>query len=98
VALLAPAGLYLWQVSQLPEFTETGERYVCGMPLLVAALLGSIVSVMLSLAGLAFGARSYQDLPRPRPRARLLELAFVGLPVILVATGLLATLVTSLWA
>jgi hypothetical protein len=53
---------------------------------------------MLSLAGLAFGARSYQDLPRPRPRARLVELAFVGLPVILAATGLLAAFVTSLWA
>lgn len=54
-----------------------------GIPILGSYVWILFISGCVSLLALSPGIRSYLGMPRPRPRARLLELAFIALPLLL---------------
>ena len=68
---------------------------ICGMPALANFILASLVSVLLSGVAFVLGAIAYRRLSPPRPRRRLLELAALTLPLLIVG-GYVANLLLSL--
>jgi len=98
LAFALPVAFYTWQVHTFSRWAKSQEGLVCGMPLMAAMMLAVIASVFLSFVALAVGLAGYRDLPKPRPRQWALELCLVALPVILVAVGAAAALLSALWA
>lgn len=58
--------------------------YICGLPALANFILASLACVIMSGASFVVGLISYRRLPRPRPRSRMIELAVLALPFLLV--------------
>lgn len=65
---------------------SAGGRYVCGLPALANFLLASVVCVLTSAAAFIVGFVAYRRLPRPRPTLRLMEVAALALPSLIVGS------------
>ena len=98
LAVVLPSAFYTWQAVQFSRWADAQEGYVCGMPLMAAVFLAVLLSALLSFLAFAVGLTGYRDLPKPRSRLRAVELVLVGLPAILLAGGLLAAVLSALWA
>jgi hypothetical protein len=66
---------------------------VCGLPALSNFILASFICVVTSTAALVLGFVAYRRLPRPRSVLRLLELAALALPSLVVG-GYAVSLIT----
>jgi hypothetical protein len=60
--------------------------YVCGLPALANFILASLACVIMSAAAFVIGFISYRRLPSPRPRRRLVEIALLTLPFLVVGS------------
>src|SRR5256885_9168572 len=60
--------------------------YVCGLPALANLILTSLVCVITSASADIIGLIAYRRLPTPRPRVRLVELAALTLPLLIVGS------------
>ena len=69
-------------------YREAGSKhvYVCGLPALANFILASLASVIMSTSAFVIGLISYRCLPSPRPRRRLIELAILTLPFLVVGS------------
>ena len=68
---------------------------VCGLPAFRNFILASFICVITSTVGFVIGFVAYHQLPRPRSVLRLLELAALALPALVIgglAVSLLITL------
>lgn len=65
---------------------SAGGRYVCGLPALANFLLASVVCLLTSAAAFIVGFVAYRRLPRPRPALRLMEVAALALPSLIVGS------------
>ena len=60
--------------------------YVCGLPALANFILASLGCVIMSATAFVIGLISYRRLPSPRPRLRLVEVAALALPFLIVGS------------
>jgi len=60
--------------------------YVCGLPALANFILASLACVIMSAAAFILGLISYRRLARPRPWSRLVEIAVLALPFLVVGS------------
>jgi len=60
--------------------------YVCGLPALANFILASFACVIMSAVAFLIGLISYRRLPTPPPRHRLIELAVLTLPFLVVGS------------
>ena len=77
-AYLVTTGLYREAASK--------HVYVCGLPALANFILASLACVIMSTSAFVIGLISYRRLPDPRPRRRLIELAVLTLPFLVVGS------------
>ena len=98
LAVVLPSVFYTWQAMQFSQWAEAQEGYVCGMPLMAVAFLAVLLSALLSFLAFVVGLAGYRDLSKPRSKLRAAELVLVGLPAILLVVGLVAAVLSALWA
>jgi hypothetical protein len=69
-------------------YRDAGSRgvYVCGLPALANFILASLSCAILSAAGFIVGLIAYRRLTTPRPHTRLLEVAILALPFLIVGS------------
>ena len=96
IAFIAvPAWAYRQAGATTRAMTQAhGHSVACGLPILGIYLFALLVAGIISALALLPGVLAYRALSRPRPAIRLLELAVVGLPLLLalvVAVGLAVT-------
>jgi hypothetical protein len=90
--ILAIASLvipFAWAYFVTTDFYQEANSqgvYVCGLPALANFILASLVCVIMSIAAFIVGTLAYRRVPRPRPRLRLVELAALALPFLIVGS------------
>lgn len=87
-AAIAFIAVPLWAYLQAEATTRAmvqahGHGAACGMPILGIYLLAVLVAGVCSALALLFGVLAYRKLSPPRPVMRMLELAVVGMPLLL---------------
>ncbi len=80
--VLPPTWAYFEQVS-LYEAAKVHGGYICGLAMLGISGLACLGAASLSGIALVLGWLSYRSLPKPRPRARMAELAVLAIPMLL---------------
>ena len=97
-AIVVPIALYWFQSYRFNQWAASQESgYVCGMPLMAAALLSVVLLGFLSFIAAILGILHYKELAQPRTIAQRTEFILVLLPLVLVLL-LSATAVASLLA
>ncbi|WP_267221982.1 hypothetical protein [Dyella silvae] len=90
--IVVPLLAYLRGEAEARELLAHGNA--CGMPILGLYMAALFLSGLISAVALVLGVLAYRKLARPRPMVRVLELAVVGLPLLLalvVVVGLVVT-------
>ena len=86
IGLLAYFGPPIWAYFAIEADTKAqlaGHGWVCGNPMIGIICLAGIVSSLLSLVATSLGIASFRRVPRPRPKARIVELGFLILPLMI---------------
>lgn len=94
-SVIISAALMYFSTLEAEREVQASGGPICGLPLLGDFILGSFVSVLLSAVAFILGAIAYWRVAASRPRRRLVELAAVVLPLVIVvgyAAGLLLRL------
>ena len=90
-SVVIPAALIYLSMREANREIQVRGGPICGMPFFADFILASFLCVLLSAFAFVLGAIAYRCVSPPRPRHRLVELAALVLPLIIVG-GYAATL------
>jgi uncharacterized membrane protein len=82
VSVIVPIVLIYNGYIQKEEMLRNGRR-VCGLIYAGGIIASIFLSSLVSLSALLVGSVGYFRVPKPRPKQRLVELAVLGLPLLL---------------
>ena len=86
LAAVAYLGVPLWAwfaIGSDQDAQRTAYGFVkCGTPMIGIILLACVISGASSLLALGLGVVSYRNVSGPRPKARVLEIAALSLPLV----------------
>jgi hypothetical protein len=85
-SLVIPFGWAYLATTAVYREANAGGRYVCGLPALANFILASLACVIMSVAAFVIGLIAYRRLPSPRPRRRLIEIALLTVPFLVVGS------------
>ncbi|MGH8083940.1 MAG: hypothetical protein ACREPV_01510 [Lysobacter sp.] len=89
-----PIALFAYRQRQLGEWLAQQEAGACGLAYLAVLLQSLALALLLSLASVGFGLRSYFQLTRPRPRIRLIETTLPGSASLVIVVAAVAAWLT----
>ena len=95
VSVIIPAALVFLSTLEAEREVRAHGGPICGLTFFADFILASFLCVVLSAAAFVLGAIAYRRVSPPRPRRRLVELAALVLPLIIVG-GYAATLLLAL--
>jgi hypothetical protein len=85
-SVIVPFAWAYFVTTALYQEADSRHVYVCGLPALANFILASLACVIMSTAAFVVGLISYRRLPSPRPRRRLIEVAALTLPFLIVGS------------
>ena len=97
-ASLALVGMPLWAHLQAAADAESQRNvhgFVCGMPILAIYFWALIGASLLAVTALIFGVPSYRALSPPRPKARMIELVVLALPLLVTVVAAIGLFVVA---
>ena len=84
LSYIAPPVWAYFQIAAIPP-PAPGSRFVCGMPIFAIVVMASVAMCVFSFVALAFAIPVFLRAPRPRSWARIAELGFSTLPLLVAA-------------
>jgi hypothetical protein len=82
LSFLLPGAFAVYFTWSFERWAATQGTAACGMPLLGAWMLSTAAAALLSFVAITLGVVAFLQLPHPRPRARLIELGAIALPLL----------------
>ena len=83
-SIIIPAALMYLSTLEAERDVQARGGPICGLPFFADFILASFVCILLSAVAFILGAIAYRRVPAPRPRRRLVELAALVLPLVIV--------------